>query len=707
MTVLNINGRRVTVDDSFKSLSPEEQNATVEEISRSFDASPAQPQQAASSAAPAGRHLSYEEGLIEMEKERQSGVSGKAGAFGTGFLGDIPIVGPAVLGGVERAAAGIASMIDGEDYAANLEQGQRTVQAAQEENPISRGAGAVAGNLAAFGGLGSTAAGARALGITGRNLATRAGASAASSGAISAADTAVRGGDGADVINSGLIGGGVGGAIPVVGAGIRSGLSAIGERIAPTVNAVLSPVQEAARRVGTAVKRDRIAGDVLNSTDEAVARSTGVPLLNVDRGGETTRALARSVSNQAPEARQVLGKVADDRFATQGNRAVDVIRRVAGGSVDDIGYQDAIRTAARRANKPAYDAAYKAPAAQQMFSPRIQELMQSPSFRAAVDDAPRRSADRAAVEGFKEIGNPFTRNSQGAYVLKRSADGTLVTPNLQFWDQVQRNLRSDMDKAFASGDRTTGAELKALRDSLVEELDTAVPQFRNARQGAAAFFGADDAVEAGKKFAGTPRLVPEARKAFEKFTPAEKAGFQTGYASELIDRVKASGDRTNVINSVFKSQASRESLELVFGPQKAKALEAYVRVEDIADRLRGSMGNSTTARQLVELGLGAGGGYALSGGDLTGAVIGGLAVKGGRALQNRAENQVMQAVAKMLTSSDPNVIANAVTQAEKSPAFMKALEKIGDVLAAPSRTVPRVLGQEQRQPLEITVTPRQ
>jgi hypothetical protein len=32
--VLNIAGRRVTVDDSFKNLTPEQQNATVEEIAQ-------------------------------------------------------------------------------------------------------------------------------------------------------------------------------------------------------------------------------------------------------------------------------------------------------------------------------------------------------------------------------------------------------------------------------------------------------------------------------------------------------------------------------------------------------------------------------------------------------------------------------------------------------------------------------------------------
>ena len=38
MATLNINGRRVKVDDSFLSLSPEQQNATVDEIAQSLGA---------------------------------------------------------------------------------------------------------------------------------------------------------------------------------------------------------------------------------------------------------------------------------------------------------------------------------------------------------------------------------------------------------------------------------------------------------------------------------------------------------------------------------------------------------------------------------------------------------------------------------------------------------------------------------------------
>lgn len=635
---------------------------------------------------PQGRHLSYEEGVAELAKEEQAGMSGKAGSFLTGALEGVPIAGPAILGATKRASAGLASLIDGDSYADNLQRGQEVTEGAKAAHPYTNMAGQVAGNVAALVPLGATGVGARALGITGPSLLGRAGMSAVSSGAISGADTLARGGDAADALASGGIGLGIGGAIPLVGAGISAGAKAIGNKVAPTINALTNPNKEASRRLGMAFTRDIDANPsmLMNQADEAAAAANNIPIVNADRGGETTRALARSVANQSPEARAIIENTASDRFGAQSQRAAAFIGKLTNGRADDLAYQEAIRATARQVNKPAYAAAYSAPEAQQVFTPRIQELMQSPSLRRAIDKVPQRSADRGAIDGFKEIPNPFVKNSQGAYVLQRKADGTMVTPTLQFWDHVKRNLDSDIGKAITGGDRTRAAELTSLKNELLGELDSAVPSFKAARQGAAGFFGAEDALEAGKKFANTPKLVPEAVKAFQSFKPAEKDAFATGYASELIDKIKASPDRSNVINSMFKTQAGRESMSLVFGPQKMREIEAYVRVEDIADRLRGAMGNSTTVRQLMELGIGGGAGYAYTD-DWKGAVAGAALAGGARYAGQKADAKVMEQIGKLLTSDNKSALRVAVQQAAKNPAYMEAIEKIGNVLAAPSR----------------------
>lgn len=681
MPTLNIEGKRVKVDDSFLSLSPEQQNATVDEIASSMGLGkpaaatqePTQPQQVASSGS------ALDAGTTWLEHA----------------ISDIPLVGPYMQAGSDFLGTEVIGRLMGQDPSQMRADLRGRRDARTEQNPLSAASGGLAGNLAAFGGAGATTAGARALGISGAKLGQRALNSAVSSGSVDVADKMIRGQSAADVINSGAISTVIGGAIPVVGGAIRAGLGAVGDKVMPTVNAVRNAPKEAERRFGLAVQRDKLAdpSSLVGPVDEAVARQAGVSLLNADRGGETTRALARSVANQNPEARSIIEKAASDRFAGQSQRASEFVRRIAGGAVDDIGYQQAIRDTARYVNKPAYDRAFNAPRAQAMWHEGFEQLMQAPAMQSAARQATTRGANRAAVEGFTPIRNPFRFGEDGRFTLTKDAAGRVVTPSLQFWDQVKRNLDGMIGKAERAGDRTQSADLMALKGHLVGMLDKTVDEYRMARQGAASYFGAEDAIEAGRKFAGTPRLIPEARKAFEKFSGPEKAGFATGYASELIDRIKASGDRANVINQVFKSQASRESMELVFGPQKLRHIEAYVRVEDLADRLRGAMGNSTTARQLVELGIGAGGGFAVTGGDWKGALGGAAAAKGARHLGQRIDDRVMQQIAKLLTSSDPADLKRAVANAAMSPPYMKKLEDLGLLLAAPARGALSATGQ--------------
>lgn len=627
---------------------------------------------------------------LPQEQMKDSGQASYLDAMTTwleGAASGIPIAGPFIQKGSDFLATEIGGRLTGQNPAQMRDELAQRRAARESQYPASALSGNLAGAIGATGAVGSTAVGARGLGIVGESLLGKSGASAVSSMAIGAADTAARGGDAFDVAQNGLISGAIGGAIPVVGAGVRAGLGAAADRAAPIVNSIRFPEEEAQRRLGSAFLRDRQAApqNMLSPFDERVSQITGVPLINADRGGETTRALARSVANQSPEARAIIEKTASDRFGAQSQRATDFVKLITGGAVDDIGYQQAIKDAARYVNKPRYEKAFDSSSAQQMFSPELQELMQSPAIQRAARMATARSANRGAVEGFKAVENPFHQAPDGAFKLRQKADGTLIAPTLRFWDQVKRNLDSDIGKAQRAGDNTLFADLTALKNKLVANLDEAVPEYRAARQGAASYFDAEDAIEAGKKFATSPRSIPEARRAFEKFSPPEKAAFQTGFASELIDRIKASGDRTNVINQVFKSQAAREQMELVFGPQKLRQIEAYVRVEDIADRLRGALGNSTTARQLVELGIGAGSGFAVTGGDWKGALGGALVAKGARNLTQRADAKVMERVAELLTRDDPKAIQAAVRHATQSPAFMRALEQWSGLLAAPAR----------------------
>lgn len=604
-------------------------------------------------------------------------ILGATAATLGGLVNGIPVVGPAIQN-TSDALIGTGAVLTGGNYDETV-QGLRNRRAElAAANPIADIAGQVGGSIAGVGGIAAIPGGAAGLGLTG-NLGQRVLAGGLSSAGLESADAAARG---RDVTQSGLIGGALGAGIPLIGGAIGAGARAIGNRVAPTIGAATDAVGEASRRVGLSTGRDRAAGNSITSADEIVAREAGIPLTNVDRGGEVTRALGRSVANQSPEARAVLTRVADDRFASQAPRAVEFIRRAAGGKVDDLGYQAALKDAAALANAPKYRAAYSDPRAAAVWTPEIRELMQSPAFRSAINDAEKRGADRAAISGFKAVKNPFEFLPDGSVTLRTNPDGSRALPSLQFWDQVKRNL----DRAIGLGQRAGDdiSDLTAIKQKLVGSLDAQVPSFREARASAASYFGAEDALDAGKVFANNTRDLPEAKRAFAALKPAEKDAFRTGYASELIDKIKDGRFRSNVIDQAFGSPAKRELFETVFGREKARQLEAYVRVEELADKLRGSLGNSTTARQLVELGIGGGAGFALSG-DWQGALTGAALAKGARYANEKVDARVMEEVAKLLTSGTRADLDRAVANAALSPKWMQALESLTNALGAPVR----------------------
>lgn len=638
---------------------------------------------------------------IQPQQPSRPDLLGSTAATLGGIVNAIPVIGP-MSQAISDNLVGLGAQITGGDYETARQAAIDRRQELAAANPVASVAGNLAGGIGSFGALGATQTGAQAIGMTGPLMQRMVNSGLSTTGLLTT-DNMVRGMKPTDALTEAVMPGTISAAVPGLGALARGTAQAVGERVGPAINSIRNPSGEAARRVGVAVNRDIAANpqSIMNAADEAVARQTGMPLINVDRGGETTRALARSVANQSPEARAIIDRTVEDRFTTQAPRAIAFLERLVGGRADDLALQQSMRTAARAANDPAYKAAYNSPQARAIWTPEIRNLMQAQPFRTAIEQAESTARNSAAVTGGKAVVNPFVFAADGSVTLRTMPDGSRALPNLEFWDVVQRNLRRQAEMAQRQGDNLLASQIGDMRRQLNTTLDEAVPQFRQARAGAASFFGAEDALDAGRKFANQPRQIPEARQAFNAFNDAEKKAFGVGYASELIDKVKASSDRRNIIQQVFGSPAAREMNELVFGPAKAKQLEAFVRVESLADQLRGAMGNSTTARQLMELGIGAGvggmGGLGLSGGDwqtaFKGAAIG-TAGAGARIIGQRVDAKVMEEIARLLTSDNPQALQRAVYNSAMSPKWMIALEQMSEILAPVSRGA--IANPEQR-----------
>ena len=387
-------------------------------------------------------------------------------------------------------------------------------------------------------------------------------------------------------------------------------------------------------------------------------------MIDLGSGEGSTGALARAASNVSPEARQILNNTIDPRFEGQAQRVGDFLR----GNLNYpnvTAQQAALEAAQRTGNDAAYRRAYAAGAGN-VGSTELERLASSDTVAAAMRTAASKAGDEAVVGGYGAMNPRVTFTPDGRVQFQRSPSGMPTYPDLQFWDLTRRQLSDKAAEAARLGHKDEARRLGRFATAMNEQLDRIVPEYRVAREGAARFFDAGNALEAGQNYFGRARRYGNepTRQAIADMSPAERALFQDAYAERLINSVQAPGARQNILTAVphlAGSPALEEELNLGLGRAAAQDLRGVRRVEGVMDRARtATQGNSTTARQQAERALfgtaGGIGAYGTYNQDPTQMTIGGITAAltaGGR----HVNQNVMRNVAQILTSRDPTQIA--------------------------------------------------
>lgn len=465
---------------------------------------------------------------------------------------------------------------------------------------------------------------------------------------------------------------------------IKSAYDALRAEINPTVGKQIVNDEASKRIVLAQVKDIENRGPAWAPEEATAASQAGIPRTIADTGGENMMALARSAANQSPSARETLTNLAQERFAGQSRRAADLIRTMTGGRDAGAILED-LQAQARATNRPAYAKAYS-DGSNGIWSPELERLAGSPAVRQAAIEASNSGQNRAIADGFGAF-NPGLQVTDDGRLIINGRGGVPTYPDMQFWDYTYRNLRDAGDAAFRGGRGSEGSALKTLSKQLRDELDSQVPSYQTARQGASAAFGAEDALEAGQKFVTAKGQNGDYARAMTKFNPAEKELFARGFASELSDRILELRDNQDVIKQAFlTSPASKQRINMALGSDRATQLEAYLRAEGLADRLRTSLGNSTTVRQFAEMGLAGAGTLTLGHGALEGEwdtkhlLTAGLLLgaAGFRHSTQKLDSSIASRIGEMLASSDPAVLHRGVQIVAKSQKLMGALRTAGD-----------------------------
>jgi len=492
------------------------------------------------------------------------------------------------------------------------------------------------------------------------------------------------------------LGGAIGGVAPPLVEGAIQGARHIAGPIVTAIKGAVNPEGQAARRVATAIARDieadPSAASRLTAREVGADIQAGGPSTIMDLGGETTRELARSARNTSPEGAAALNQTINNRFENQTNRFIQWFREGFNYPNADAQRQ-AIENVAQRVN----NANYTRVMAQHPVVSVPSEITDRPVVAQAMKDAVSLARNRG--EKLENVPHVRTILSGDGYHIADDVAEPAKT-SLRYWDYVKKALDARINKMQRGGggidelDSKAKADLGGLisaKNALVDHLDGVAKGYKEARQGAAGFFGAENALEAGENFVTQNFGRAETMRALSKMSPAERNLFQDGFVSRYIETLEKISDRRTVLNKIADNVAAREKLNIALGPQKAAELEAKLRVEGILDLARNAVqGNSSTARQLYNLGL-AGGGTLGSYGTINqdpqtmtiGAVAAALAYGGKRVDQN-----VARKVAELLVSQDPELLKRGIQLIAKSRVMLDNLRvadrKIASVGAAES-----------------------
>jgi hypothetical protein len=459
--------------------------------------------------------------------------------------------------------------------------------------------------------------------------------------------------------------------VPLVEKGVQGTAAALRKLTGGSIKGNLAPEAAARDRVARALAEDAEIGKIsgnppLSEADFTAAAQRGQPVAALDMGGATTRGLARATANTSGAAREMLESATDPRFASQGDRMAEYLRKLSkGGDPNTFATREALQAEARQIRTPLYQKAYQ-DGRVGIDDAALINLEKAPAMKKALDEGRTRLENRHAVEG---TGGPVDDRIVGKSGY-----------TLEYYDAAKQALDDKINGLLARGANGEAREHIAVRDKLVGILDEKVPSYADARGTAANYFGASDALTAGERFATNAAKFETnaAKDALAKMSSREQELFREGFVGRLTESATELGDRRNIVNQLANSSASRERINIVLGPQRAAELEAQLHLENIMELGRKAVtGNSTTTRQLVELGLiGGSGTYGAYSGDPYALTLAGL-LGARRGAMSIAEKRTAVEVAKLLTSGDPAALRQAASKMAASGQidWLRSLDK--------------------------------
>jgi hypothetical protein len=466
----------------------------------------------------------------------------------------VPIVGPYILGGAQRLAAGVRSLQNNTRFSDELENVRNFSKATAEEHPNALTAGQIGGAIA--GTLPLVAAAPAAFGISKAPVAINVLSGAVTGGVLGGADAAVRSGFDVDETKRGaFVGGGLGFAGPVAGRAAGAGIE--------YASNLLSRTPPAARNVANV-----FSSIGLTPQDAAARLKAGGPATTLADIDPALTTEAGALAAQGGKPTSILKTAMGERAAGANERMVQAVDQNLGARPDLSAAQDAIRGKASATASPFYQAAQSS-AGKMDVVPVLASI-----------DGQLKNAVGGVADILKRTKGYLTSETVG--IPSNSAGGKTV-PMIVPKDDPQALLSARqalddfIEKAPRSGDTTAGANALRAAQDVRGQIDKVLKSDPNIAAGDAAYSTHMNNLEAlneGTELFKRDTRIEDVRRSIAGKTPEQVSAMRQGALSALHDALgEASHGDFSAARSLFaKSSSKRAKLDALF-PESGKVFD--------------------------------------------------------------------------------------------------------------------------------------
>ena len=494
-----------------------------------------------------------------------------AAAVGRGIINGVPVVGPYLLGSVNRAVAGVRSLQNDTKFSDELRSVEKFGDATAKANPWATTGGEIGGGV--VGTLPLVAAAPADFGAGTASVPVRALASAISGGALNAADSAARtGGDGEAAVKAGALGYVGGLASPFLGQAAGRGAGLLSEHFA-TRRATVPGLGNAAA--------GKLVDDLRNSGGVDAVRG------NLNKLGSEAMLLDGSPSFEGraqglavlPDTRETIVNPLVARAKAANARLNADVNQSLGPTLDPAAFHGALDEAYGEAVPPLYRQALSQPVTVDTSNVLATIGQMGAQEKGGAHSALQRAWGLLHTEGdVPGVGRAMIpdRRPEALHNAKEALDAMIAT--------VQKQQGS-----------AAGSELRALtvtRKSLNDALEAQVPGYERANRTAQHFFQQRDAFDGGQTLLNSGREAARPGQVATDtaaMTPEVQQAQRLGLRAE-VDRLLGTKINDRVaLQSAVKGEGdyNRARLATVFGDEPTAGVVDAVDREAAFDATKG------------------------------------------------------------------------------------------------------------------------